>query len=69
MAIEHERNVELALEFHRWYDLKRTGRATTLLTNAKGKTITEDMLVLPVPLVERQVNPGLTQNAYYDQSK
>lgn len=69
LAIEHERNVELALEFHRWYDLKRTGRATTLLTDAKGKAITEDMLVLPVPLVERQVNPGLTQNAYYEKSK
>lgn len=65
LAIEHERNVELALEFHRWFDLKRTGRATTVLSAAKGKSITQDMLVMPVPLEEIQHNPALTQNTYY----
>ena len=65
LAIEHERNVELALEFHRWYDLKRTNRATTVLTAKKGKTITEDMLVLPIPLAEIDINPELKQNSYY----
>jgi hypothetical protein len=64
-AIEHERMVELALEFHRWFDLKRTGRATTVLSVAKGKSITEQKLVLPIPLNERQINPALTQNPGY----
>lgn len=65
LAIEHERNVELAMEFHRWFDLKRTGRATTVLSTAKGKSVTDNMLVLPVPLEEIQHNNALTQNAYY----
>ncbi len=65
LAIEHERFVELALEFHRFFDLKRAGRATTVLTDRKGKTITEDMLVLPIPLAEIDINPQLTQNSYY----
>ena len=65
LAIEHERYVELALEFHRWFDLKRTNRATTVLTERKGKAITEDMLVLPIPLAEIDINPKLTQNSYY----
>lgn len=65
LAIEHEREVELALEFHRWFDLKRTGRATTVLTAAKGKIITNDMLVLPIPLDAIDQNPHIEQNAYY----
>jgi hypothetical protein len=65
LAIEHERVVELSLEFHRWFDLKRTGRATNVLSERKGKTITEQMLVLPVPQTERDINPALTQNAGY----
>jgi hypothetical protein len=64
-AIEHERIVELSLEFHRWFDLKRTGRATSVLSERKGKTITEQMLVLPIPQLERDINPALTQNAGY----
>ncbi|WP_281670156.1 RagB/SusD family nutrient uptake outer membrane protein [Segatella buccae] len=65
LAIEHERNVELALEFHRWFDLKRTGRATVIISSAKNKQITNDMLVLPIPQTEIQNNPALTQNNYY----
>jgi hypothetical protein len=34
LAIEHERRVELAMEFHRMFDLKRTGRALELLKNS-----------------------------------
>jgi hypothetical protein len=64
-AVEHERMVELAMEFHRWFDLKRTGRATSVLSAAKGKSITEQMLVLPIPLNERLINPALTQNQGY----
>jgi hypothetical protein len=65
LAIEHERRVELALEFHRWFDLKRTGRAATVLTAKKGKTITADMLLLPIPEKVRQQNPAITQNPGY----
>jgi starch-binding outer membrane protein, SusD/RagB family len=65
LAIEHERRVELALEFHRWFDLKSTGRATNVLTAKKGKTITADMLLLPIPEKVRQQNPAITQNPGY----
>jgi hypothetical protein len=65
-AIAHERRVELALEFHRWFDLKRLGMATTVLTAAKGKTITNDMLLLPIPEKVRQQNPDITQNPGYN---
>jgi hypothetical protein len=63
-AIEHERRSELALEFHRWFDLKRTSRALTVLT-AKGKAVTADKLLLPVPEIVRTQNPAITQNAAY----
>ena len=65
LAIEHERMVELSLEFHRWFDLKRTGRAIPVLSERKGKAITEQMLVLPIPQTERDINPALTQNEGY----
>jgi hypothetical protein len=65
LAIEHERRVELALEFYRWFDLKRTGRATTVLTAAKGKTITNNMLLMPIPTTVILQNPAITQNEGY----
>jgi hypothetical protein len=61
LAIEHERRVELALEFHRWFDLKRTGRAIPVLT-AKGKSVTPQKLLLPIPEIVRTQNPSVTQN-------
>jgi hypothetical protein len=64
-AVEHERMVELAMEFHRWFDLKRTGRATAVLSAAKGKSITEQMLLLPIPQIEKDINPALIQNPGY----
>lgn len=64
LAIEHERRVELALEFHRWFDLKRTGRALAVLT-AKGKPVTDQKLLLPIPEIVRQQNSAITQNAGY----
>lgn len=64
LAIEHERRVELALEFHRWFDLKRTGRAVPVLS-AKGKAINDQKLLLPVPEIVRNQNPAVTQNAGY----
>lgn len=63
LAIEHERRMEFAMEFHRWFDLKRTGRAVAVLT-AKGKTVTEGKLLLPIPQIARDQNHNLTQNDY-----
>lgn len=64
-AIEHERRVELAIEFHRWFDLKRTNRAITVL-QPKGKAITTDKLLLPIPQIVRSQNPVITQNNGYN---
>jgi hypothetical protein len=64
LALEHERRVELALEFHRWFDLKRTNRALTVLA-AKGKPINQDRLVLPIPQIARDQNGNLGQNSGY----
>jgi hypothetical protein len=64
LAIEHERRVELAIEFHRGLDLRRTGRAVAVL-NAKGRSITEAQLLLPIPEIVRQQNSAVTQNAGY----
>lgn len=64
LATEHERRVELAFEFQRWFDLKRTNRALTVLT-AKGKTVTQAKLLIPIPNVVRDQNSKITQNAGY----
>jgi hypothetical protein len=64
LALEHERRVELAMEFHRWFDLKRTRRALAVL-KAKGKAVTEERLLLPIPEIVRQQNNAITQNAGY----
>lgn len=62
-AIEHERRVELSFEFHRMFDLVRTGRAVEVL-KAKGYTITDKKLHFPIPQNAIDVNPKLTQNDY-----
>jgi hypothetical protein len=67
LACEHERQVEFAMEFHRWFDLKRTGRAITVIKNSsKNITLNANQLVLPIPLEVITQNPGvITQNAAY----
>jgi len=77
LAIEQERQVELAFENHRWFDLVRTGRAVTVM-NAHGKRekatktylpgnayeVTDTKLLLPIP--QREVNlDKLDQNTGY----
>jgi hypothetical protein len=64
LAIEHERRVELAIEFQRGFDLRRTGRAIPVLS-AKGKPVNEQKLLLPVPEIVRQQNSAITQNPGY----
>jgi hypothetical protein len=65
LAIEHERRVELAIEFHRFFDLKRTNRAITVLS-AKGKNINQDKLLLPIPSIVRTQNDKISQNNGYN---
>ncbi|MBO9201010.1 MULTISPECIES: RagB/SusD family nutrient uptake outer membrane protein [Niastella] len=64
LAIEHERRMEFAMEFHRWFDLKRTGRAVPVLS-AKGKPVNANKLLLPIPQFARDQNPDLGQNDGY----
>jgi len=73
LAIEKERRLELAFEGHRWYDLKRTGRAIEVINNAKcpdgvtpeGYNLTQNRLLWPIPQAELDKNSKLTQNPGY----
>lgn len=72
LAIEKERRLELAFEGHRWYDLKRTGRAIAVANAAKGANgqslgynLTENRLFWPIPQAELDKNAKLTQNKGY----
>ncbi len=58
-AIAHERFVELAMEGHRFFDLRRLGLAESTL----GLDATQ--LLFPVPQREIDVNPNLVQNPGY----
>ncbi|WP_114792784.1 RagB/SusD family nutrient uptake outer membrane protein [Niabella yanshanensis] len=64
LALEHEARMELAGEFKRWFLLKRLNRAIPVLT-AKGKPVTEEKLVLPIPDIVRLQNSQITQNTGY----
>lgn len=55
-----ERAHELMLERHRWYDLKRTGRAKEIIEAAKGKTFSDNRLLFPIPEDEMNNNPAIT---------
>jgi starch-binding outer membrane protein, SusD/RagB family len=59
LAIENERRFEFAFEGHRWFDLVRTKRATTILN------IEEDYTLFPIPLSEMSTNKLMTQNHGY----
>jgi hypothetical protein len=64
-AIEQERSVELFSEWgHRWFDLKRTGRAEAVLGPLKLGWQNTDALY-PIPLREINLNYTLTQNPSY----
>ena len=65
-AIMHERQVELFTEWgNRWFDLKRTGTATAVLSAEKTSFTAADTLY-PVPNDQRQLNPVLKQNPGYN---
>lgn len=64
-AIEKERRTELFAEWgHRWLDLKRTGKAVSVLGALKPGFSATD-LWYPIPAGELLLNPALTQNAGY----
>ncbi|QNP50905.1 RagB/SusD family nutrient uptake outer membrane protein [Hymenobacter qilianensis] len=68
-TILRERQLELAFEGFRLHDLKRT--RTNIFVPASGNNparevdINSDILVLPIPLREINVEPGLIQNPGY----
>ena len=65
-ALEKERQVEFFSEWaHRWYDLKRTGRANDVLSTLKGATWQPTDILWPIPQQEINLNPLLTQNPGY----
>ncbi|HLT34291.1 MAG TPA: RagB/SusD family nutrient uptake outer membrane protein [Aquaticitalea sp.] len=63
LAIERERQTELAFEGQRWFDLVRTERAIDVLSNVNNSTQT----LFPIPTGELQTNnhPGMVQNPGY----
>lgn len=64
-AIMHERQVELFTEWgSRWFDLKRTGAAGTVLSAEKTGWKPYQALY-PVSKTQLQFNPALTQNPGY----
>jgi starch-binding outer membrane protein, SusD/RagB family len=64
-AIEKERVCELFTENgHRWLDLKRTNRATEVISLLKPDWQDSDLL-FPIPNAERIINTNLTQNPGY----
>ena len=63
--IAQERRRELFSEWgHRWLDLKRTERASTVLGNSNPTWEDTDVLY-PIPAQERMKNPNLSQNPGY----
>lgn len=64
-AVYHERRIELCFEAKRWFDLVRTGRMKSIMSDHLGKTIGDHQNIFPIPKLERDVNPLLTQNPGY----
>ncbi|TCC87852.1 RagB/SusD family nutrient uptake outer membrane protein [Pedobacter hiemivivus] len=66
LAVEKERRFEFFCEWgHRWLDLKRTGRATSVLSPIKGSSWKDTDVLYPIPNEEITRNPNLTPNNGY----
>lgn len=63
-AVWEERGMELCFEGHRRWDLVRTNRFVEVLS-AAGKAAEARHNLFPIPLLEIQANPLLTQNPGY----
>ncbi|GAA0549138.1 SusD-like starch-binding protein associating with outer membrane [Chitinophaga japonensis] len=76
LAIEKERRLELAQEAQRWDDLRRYGRAETVMNNLQetdlrtgqpvNYNMTKEKELLPIPQLERDRNKQLDQNPGYN---
>jgi hypothetical protein len=67
LATEKERQLELFAEWgHRWFDLKRTGRAPAVLKPIKGDKWKDTDVLYPIPAAARSTNINLTQNEGYN---
>ena len=69
-AIEMERRFEFIGEGHRWFDLKRTGKAVETMNAwfvsvGKNVVIDNDNLILPIPQSQVDTDPAITQNPGY----
>lgn len=72
LAIENERQLELALEGHRWFDLLRNDRMEAVMQQHRDKNgkllfqnIQEFRRLWPIPQGEKDINSSLTQNPGY----
>lgn len=66
LAIEQERRIELFAEWgHRWFDLKRTGRADAVIGALKGSVWQSTDQLYPIPASQIALNPTLSQNNGY----
>jgi starch-binding outer membrane protein, SusD/RagB family len=68
LAVEHERQVELFTEGHRFIDLKQSGRIDEIMTEAtvkKGGTWKTTQQLYPIPAIQRSKNKNLSQNKDY----
>ncbi|QEC43625.1 SusD-like starch-binding protein associating with outer membrane [Pseudobacter ginsenosidimutans] len=68
-AIAHERRVELFAEWsHRWFDLKRTGKAHDVLSAIPYKQPWwgDYQFLYPIPAGEIRLNANLSQNPEYN---
>jgi hypothetical protein len=66
-AVLQERRIEFFGEGHRFFDLRRTGNLDQFVRVKAGKVnFTQPKnLYFPVPQSDRDLNPGLSQNAGY----
>lgn len=67
VAVAHERQIELFSEWgHRWFDLKRTNQANSVLGSISYKQPWKpNQLLYPIPYSELQGDPNLIQNPGY----
>ncbi|RPE14184.1 RagB/SusD family nutrient uptake outer membrane protein [Chitinophaga lutea] len=67
LATEKERQMELFAEWgHRWFDLKRTGRAPVVMKAIRGDKWQDTDVRYPIPASARASNIHLTQNEGYN---
>jgi len=66
-AVLQERRIEFFGEGHRFFDLRRMGKADQYIRAIAGKSnyIEPKNLYFPIPLYDMDLNQGLTQNPGY----